>query len=62
MDSSDEIVRSEDRTPTLPCRDRIRRAAWVIGLLAVVIVAALAFVAYRQPELLLNFIGLRYCG
>lgn len=38
------------------------RAAWVIGLAALALVAALAFGAYRQPELLLNLIGLRYCG
>jgi hypothetical protein len=39
-----------------------RHALWAIGLLAVAAITALAFAAYRQPELLLNLMGLRYCG
>ncbi len=35
---------------------------WALGLLAVAAVTAVAFGAYRQPELLLNLMGLRYCG
>jgi len=38
-----------------------RPAAWSAALLAAIVVAA-AFGAYRQPELLLNLLGLRYCG
>jgi hypothetical protein len=33
-----------------------------LGLAALLAVAALAFVGYRQPELLLDFVNLRYCG
>lgn len=33
-----------------------------IAIAAAALVAALAFGAYSQPELLLNFVGLRYCG
>ena len=42
--------------------ERSRRILWALGLGAAVIIAALAFGAYRQPELLLNLMGLRYCG
>lgn len=42
--------------------DWLRRMLWVAGFLAVAAVTALAFSAYRQPELLLNLLGLRYCG
>lgn len=35
---------------------------WAIGVLAVILITAVAFGAYRQPELLLNLMGLRYCG
>jgi hypothetical protein len=38
------------------------RAAWIGALVGAVLVAILAFGAYRQPELLLNIMGLRYCG
>lgn len=37
---------------------RWRRLALVLAAL----IAALAFGAYTQPELLLNYSGLRYCG
>jgi len=36
-------------------------AIWGATLLAAAVVT-LAFGAYRQPELLLNLLGLRYCG
>lgn len=39
-----------------------RRLWWAIGLFAAALITALAFAAYRQPELLLNLMGLRYCG
>ena len=42
--------------------DWSRRTLWAVGLLAVGVITALAFGAYRQPELLLNLLGLRYCG
>jgi hypothetical protein len=42
--------------------DRTRRAAWTAALVGAVLIAILAFGAYRQPELLLNIMGLRYCG
>lgn len=42
--------------------NRSRRAVWMIVLLLLVTITILAFGAYRQPELLLNLIGLRYCG
>jgi hypothetical protein len=42
--------------------ERARRAAWVVALAGAVLIAILAFGAYRQPELLLNIMGLRYCG
>jgi len=38
-----------------------RPAIWVAAMVAAALVA-LAFGAYRQPELLLNLLGLRYCG
>ena len=62
MNASDEIDHSEVRSPATPRLGRPRRAVWAIGLLAAAIVSALAFAAYRQPELLLNIMGLRYCG
>ena len=33
-----------------------------LALALVALLAALAFAAYTQPELLLNYSGLRYCG
>jgi len=33
-----------------------------LALTLAAIVAALAFAAYSQPDLLLNYSGLRYCG
>jgi len=62
MDAPVEIVHSEDRPPNQLRPDWLRRAIRAVGLLAVAMVTALAFGAYRQPELLLNLLGLRYCG
>lgn len=61
MDARDEIVRRADRPPLL-AMIRSRRALWAVGLLALAAIVVLAFGAYRQPDLLLNLIGLRYCG
>lgn len=44
-----------------------RAARWRVLLLwggaaLLIALAALAFVGYRQPEFLLEFVNLRYCG
>lgn len=52
--------RDDSLPPTAAAR--VRPVLWVFGLLGAAILAALAFGAYRQPELLLNIMGLRYCG
>lgn len=62
MVTTDRIAHSEPGPPSAPRRVWSRRALWVVALLAAAIVTALAFGAYRQPELLLNLMGLRYCG
>ena len=62
MDAPVELVRGKDRSLETPGRNWSRRALWVAGLLAVAAIVVLAFGAYRQPELLLNLMGLRYCG
>ena len=62
MDAPVEIVGSTERSP-LPRQPLWpRRMLWAAGMLVVAIIAALAFGAYRQPDLLLNLMGLRYCG
>ena len=62
MDAPFETAHGEDR-PALPSPPAwLRRAVWAVGLLAVATVTVVAFSAYRQPELLLNLLGLRYCG
>ena len=60
MDAPLEATHGEQRFA--PSRLAWRRALWAIGLLAAATVTALAFAAYRQPELLLNILELRYCG
>ncbi len=40
----------------------LRRIAVMAAVAAVAAAAALIFLAYRQPELLLDFLNLRYCG
>lgn len=62
MDSSINTADSENKSAPPFSGDRVRHAGWVIGLLAAVVITVLAFGAYRQPELLLNLMGLRYCG
>ncbi len=40
-----------------------RKRLWMaVGIAALVALAALAFLGYRQPELLLDYVNLRYCG
>ncbi|MCF8151565.1 MAG: hypothetical protein K9J80_12545 [Sulfuritalea sp.] len=48
--------------PSPQAMRRSHRVLWVVGLVAALAITAIAFGAYRQPELLLNMIGLRYCG
>jgi hypothetical protein len=48
--------------PLSPGADRARHVAWAVALVGAALIAVLAFGAYRQPELLLNIMGLRYCG
>ncbi len=62
MDLTNDLTPPPEAPPSPSRLDRSRRVLWVIALLAVVLVTALAFGAYRQPELLLNILGLRYCG
>jgi hypothetical protein len=62
MDARNDITNSQDRSSLPPRPDRARRVVWIIGLVIVTIITVLAFGAYRQPELLLNLMGLRYCG
>lgn len=60
MNVGDENTRNASQSPATPHRSW--RAVWLVGLLVLATVTVLAFGAYRQPELLLNLIGLRYCG
>jgi hypothetical protein len=40
-----------------------RKLVWaVLGLVALTALAAIAFVGYRQPDLLFDYVNLRYCG
>ncbi len=58
MDSAHPLISSasEGRPPAA-------LAVWrTIALALVALIAALVFAAYTQPELLLNYSGLRYCG
>jgi hypothetical protein len=62
MDAHDaNISRENPAHESLPLA-RPRRALWLGGLLLAAVVTVLIFGAYRQPELLLNLMGLRYCG
>jgi hypothetical protein len=61
MDAADDTVPTDTR-PQAPGRFFSRRGPWAAALLVSAVVAALAFGAYRQPDLLLNIMGLRYCG
>ena len=61
MDAGKETVGS-DLAPLRPGGARAHRAVWTVALFGAALIAVLAFCAYRQPELLLNIMGLRYCG
>ena len=61
MDLTNDLANPPELPPQ-PRTDRSRRVLWAIGLLAALVITAVAFGAYRQPELLLNILGLRYCG
>jgi hypothetical protein len=62
MEAPIEAIPGEQGPVRAPRPSWQRRALWAIVLLALATVTALAFTAYRQPELLLNLLGLRYCG
>ncbi|MDP1734561.1 MAG: hypothetical protein Q8L44_09395 [Sulfuritalea sp.] len=62
MEAHDDLAHHEDRPDFSPGAEGSRLFLWAVGLLAVALITALAFGAYRQPELLLNLMGLRYCG
>lgn len=62
MDLTKDLAPPTELPSSPPRTDRSRRVLWTIGLLAALAITALAFGAYRQPELLLNILGLRYCG
>lgn len=62
MDTTDRMAPSESSAVSSSSGDRSHRVAWAVGVLVAVLITALAFGAYRQPELLLNLMGLRYCG
>lgn len=61
MDARNEDV-GGDLPPAQPGADWSRRAAWAVALVGAALIVVVVFGAYRQPELLLNFMGLRYCG
>ncbi len=48
--------------PPIAGHERALRLWRAAALALAALVAALAFAAYTQPELLLNYTGLRYCG
>ena len=62
MDAS-PIITPDSQLPPSPRQAETSLHIWrAVALAALALVAALAFGAYSQPELLLNFAGLRYCG
>jgi hypothetical protein len=61
MDAGKETA-GNDLPPFPHGSGRARRAAWMVLLAGAALIVVLAFGAYRQPELLLNIMGLRYCG
>ncbi len=61
MNADSDTSRDTDSPPEPELAAWRRPAAWGAALLAAAVVAV-AFGAYGQPELLLNLLGLRYCG
>ncbi len=51
-----------DLPPARPGADWSRRAVWAVALAGALLIVVVVLGAYRQPELLLNIMGLRYCG
>ncbi|MCF8198903.1 MAG: hypothetical protein K9J42_09070 [Sulfuritalea sp.] len=62
MDLPHEIAPDERSDSSHLLRQRSQRFLWAIGLVVAVVIMAVAFGAYRQPELLMDLVGLRYCG
>ncbi|MCF8177967.1 MAG: hypothetical protein K9J74_05625 [Sulfuritalea sp.] len=62
MDIPHEIANNAKSGSIQPEPRRSSPILWGIALLVVMAVVVLAFGAYRQPELLMNLVGLRYCG
>ena len=62
MNEASERPHVESAPAVGPRSGQSRRTLWALGLLAAALITVLAFGAYRQPELLLNLMGLRYCG
>lgn len=40
----------------------MKNGGWWLAAVLAALILAMVFVAYRQPELLLEFLNLRYCG
>ena len=62
MDTPLETACGNGQAPSPLRANWLRPLLLAAGLLAVAAITALVFAAYRQPELLLNLLGLRYCG
>ncbi len=62
MDAPETAPSQPTLSPPLPPPSRSARLAWTVAGVAVAALVAVLFVAYRQPDLLVNFSALRYCG
>lgn len=62
MDLPRQNAHAEGSVSSPPVNQPSHRYLWAIGLVIAAAIIAIAFGAYRQPELLMNLIGLRYCG
>ncbi len=59
---TDKVTVGRESPPLPSASERARRVVWMVVLFGAALIGGLAFGAYRQPELLLNIMGLRYCG